>query len=381
MQAESWAKRLSWSILVVAAGLILLGWLGITRYEDLVGDISNRPTRQLVWAAVAAVALLVSLVPSYRAVGRWSHILYILALLGLVAVYFFEPVNHARRWIHLGPVNCQPSEFAKVAYILAMARFLMYRTSHRRFIGLLLPFALTLAPMFLIVREPDLGTALVFVPVFFALLFAAGARWRDLLGLALIGLMFLPALWHEMSLTQRSRVKAVVVQAGPNDKPTDRTYQLQQAKQMLALGGVRGSWLSGQTVEDPVAYRLPEARTDFIFCVLGERFGLWGLGLVLAAYGLLVWRGAVIASTTREPFGRLLVIGVIAMFSVEVLINTGMNVGLLPITGLSLPLVSYGGSGLVAHALMLGLVLNVGLRPGYEMANEPFRYVRGEDGG
>jgi cell division protein FtsW (lipid II flippase) len=109
--------------------------------------------------------------------------------------------------------------------------------------------------------------------------------------------------------------------------------------------------------------------------VLGERFGLLGLAAVLGLFGLLVWRGLAIGLATREPFGRLVAVGVVTVVAVEVLINTGMNVGLLPVTGLSLPLVSYGGSGLVAHGAALGLLLNIGLRPGYEVTNEPFRYV------
>ncbi len=122
------------------------------------------------------------------------------------------------------------------------------------------------------------------------------------------------------------------------------------------------------------SFHLPEDHTDFIFCVLCERLGLPGLALVLLLYGLIVWQASVVAIQTREPFGRLLAAGVAALLAVQVLINTGVTVGLLPVTGLPLPLVSYGGSGLLAHCLALGLVLNVALRPGYEVSNEPFRY-------
>ena len=139
----------------------------------------------------------------------------------------------------------------------------------------------------------------------------------------------------------------------------------------------------GQPTDDLAAYHLPEAQSDFIFSVLGERLGLPGMALVLGLFGVLVWRGLVIAAETREPFGRLLAAGVAALLAVEVLIHTGVAVGLLPVTGLSLPFVSYGGSGLVTHAVAVGLLLNVGLRPGYEVTNEPFRWTveQGEGSG
>ena len=163
-------------------------------------------------------------------------------------------------------------------------------------------------------------------------------------------------------------------QPPPGGRPSDEAYHLHQAKQFRALGGVWGSFFTGQPTDDPAVYRLPEAQSDFIFCVVGERFGLPGMALVLGLFALLVGRALAIAAETREPFGRLLAAGIAALLAVQVVIHTGMTVGLLPITGLSLPLVSHGGSGLVAYAVALGLLLNVGLRPGYEVANEPFRW-------
>jgi cell division protein FtsW (lipid II flippase) len=143
------------------------------------------------------------------------------------------------------------------------------------------------------------------------------------------------------------------------------------------LGGVWGSLWIGDVVDDRAAYHLPEARGDFIFCVLGERLGLPGVAAVLGLFALLVWRGIVVAMATREPFGRLVAVGLAALVAVQVLINTGMTVGLLPITGLSLPLVSYGGSGLMVQGMLLGLLVSIALRPGYEVAKEPFRYATG----
>jgi len=375
MKLSIWTHRLPWSIVAIAIPLVALGWLGIARCEDLAGDTGGFLKRQMVWSALAAVAMLAATLPSYRVLCRWSYLIFFLALALLVVVYFFPPVNAARRWIRVGPVGFQPSEFAKLAFVLALARYLMYRENYRRPAGLLLPLGLTLVPVLLILREPDLGTALVFLPVLFLMLFVAGARRVDLAWLMLAGLLTLPLLWTQMSREQKSRVTALFDQAGPGQIARDDAYHLRQAKQVLALGGVWGSLLTGPTVDDPAAYHLPEARSDFIFCLLGERLGLPGLAAVLGLFALLVWRGLAVALATREPFGRLVAVGLVALLAVQVFINTAMTVGLLPITGLSLPLVSYGGSGLLAQGLLLGLLLNIGLRPGYEVTNEPFRYA------
>ena len=182
----------------------------------------------------------------------------------------------------------------------------------------------------------------------------------------------LPLLWTQMSLDQKSRVTALSIsrrRAAADARPTNSPGQADAGH-----GRLWGSCFTGQPTDDPAVYRLPEAQSDFIFCDRGTA-GTAGHG---AGVGPL-WRcwcgaGMAIAAETREPFGRLLAAGVAAMLPSQVLIHIGMNVGLLPITGLSLPLVSHGGSGLLGHAVALGLLLNVGLRPGYEVANEPFRY-------
>ena len=169
-----------------------------------------------------------------------------------------------------------------------------------------------------------------------------------------------------MSRDQRSRVTALWEQNQPEQSPTPAGYHLHQAKRMFALGGFWGSAIHGDTEDDGVERRVPEPHTDSIFSVFGERFGIAGCGLVLLLYALLLWRGLAAAEATREPFGRLIAVGVMAMIGFQVAINTGMLVGLLPITGLPLPLMSYGGSGLIANAVALGLVINVGARPGFD---------------
>ncbi len=377
MKSSDWTRRLPWSLVAAAMMLVSLGLLSIARVEELAGGSGRYLHQQLAFSAIAIAIMFLLTVPNYRILIRWGYAIFAISLLLLVAVYFRPPINEARRWLRVGPFGIQPSEFAKVAYVLALARYLMYRDNFRRLRGLLGPLAITLAPVLLILKEPDLGTSIVFLPVFFIMLFAAGAKRSDLACIVAAGLLVLPLLWTQMSMDQKSRVVSLFDQPAPGSQPSKEAYQLYQAKQLRAMGGVWGSFVTGQPTDDPTAYRLPEAQSDFIFCVVGERFGLPGMVFLLGLYAWIVWRALAIAAETREPFGRLLAIGIAALFAVEVLIHTGVTTGLLPVTGLSLPLMSHGGSGLVAHAMALGLLLNVGLRPGYEVTNEPFRWAAG----
>lgn len=377
MKIAVWVRGLPWSIVVATLLLIGLGWVANARVEELTEGSGRFLYQQMAYSMIAVATMFGMTFFNYRVLARFSYGLFLLAVVLLLVVYRCQSINGAHRWIRLGPIGVQPSDLAKVVYILAMARYLMYRDNFRRLRGLLAPLTLTLLPVLLILKEPDLGTSLVLLPVFFVMLFAAGAKRGDLACVVLAGLLVVPLLWTQMSLDQKSRITAMFDQPPPGHRPSDDAYQLHQAKRMRAMGGVWGSLATGQPTDDLAAYHLPEARSDFIFCVVGERLGLAGMGLVLFLFLVVVGRGLGIAAETREPFGRLLAAGVAALVGVEVMINTGMNVGLLPVTGLSLPMVSYGGSGLVTHAIAIGLLLNVGLRPGYEMGNEPFRWSDG----
>jgi cell division protein FtsW (lipid II flippase) len=374
MRWEVAARRTPWGVLFCAAALLALGAVGIAR-DDQFGELDGRYLRlQAMWGAVGlAAGVGVARVP-YRRWGRWSYAVLggVLVLLGVV--YLFPPINGAHRWIRWGPIGVQPSELAKPAFVLALAQYLAHRDNLRRLPGLLAPLLFACVPVLLILKQPDLGTAVIFLPVLLGLVFIAGARWRDLAIVLLCGACLLPVLWQQMSREQRSRVTALFEQTGPRERATDDGFHLFQAKRMLSLGGIWGSHVAGDAVDDPGAYRLPAARTDFVYCLIGERLGWLGTGAVLALYLGLVAGMARVAEGTREPLGRILAAGVAMLFAVQVLVNVAMTVGLTPITGLPLPLVSYGGSGLLAHAVALGLVVNVALRPGYEVAHEPFRY-------
>lgn len=364
--------RMPWLIPICAIALMALGLSGILRGDELAaGELAPR---QLLWMLLGVPAMFAVTAFSYRRLKPWSYAFYVLCLALLVAVYFFPARNNSHRWIPLGVADLQPSELAKLAYVLTLSHYLIYRRNYRRLGGLIVPFLITAVPVVLILREPDLGTSLLFFPVLYAMLFAAGARLRHLVAVALLGVASLPALWSIMSAEQRSRITAVFTQVDGGPAPRGDGYHLHQSKQVLALGGVWGSELSGMPVGDAFAYHLPASRTDFVFCLIGERWGLPGAITVFVLYLTLFARALWVAAATQEPFGRLLVVGIVALLAAQLVINTGMTVGLMPITGLTLPLLSYGGSSLLTTCVALGLVMNVGLRPGREVTGEPFRF-------
>ena len=254
-----------WMVLLCAGLLMFAGLSGIARGDELASG-SRFFSRQLLWIAIAIPAMVGPLIVHYRKLRLAGYWLYGLSLVLLCVVFFCPPRNGARGWIPLGVADFQPSELMKLALILTLARYLMYCRSHRTLWGMVPPFALTLVPVILILKEPDLGTAILFFPVLFAVLFAAGARWPALLLVTAMGVASLPVVWKAMTAEQRSRVTVLFQQVDGESRGGD-DYQLHQAKQMLAFGGTWGSELSGPAVPDPAAYHLPASRNDFVFCL------------------------------------------------------------------------------------------------------------------
>ncbi len=403
-------RRVPWLVVVCSVLLMGLGLSGIARGDELFSrGVFYCFPRQLLWVGLSLPAMGLAMLMPYRSLRSLSYPAFVGSLLLLVVVLLMPSVNGARCWIPLGFMNFQPSELAKLVYVLALAHYLMYRDNFRRLTGLLVPFVLTLIPVALILREPDLGTALLFIPTLFAMLFAAGARPRHLAMIVTLGVLASPGLWIAMNAEQKSRIVSLFQQRDSGEAPRGDAYQQHQAKRVLARGGVWGSELTGESFEivvcphcashfgvktdfglgqsatcptcqkvaplpDHSEFTLPESRTDFVFCLIGERWGFVGCGLTLLLYVLLVARGLMIAHATREPFGRLLAVGIVTQLASQTIINTGMTCGLMPVTGITLPLASYGGSSLLMTAVGIGLLLNVGMRPGYDVTGEPFRW-------
>jgi cell division protein FtsW (lipid II flippase) len=367
------ADRVPWLFLATAAALTLIGLSAIERGDELVGD-GSVAEKQIAWVLLGVPAFVAAAVIPYRTWRRFALPLFLVMVLLLVGVLLFPPRNGARRWIPLGLLYFQPSEVAKLAFVMALASYLRHRENFRTLPGLVPPFLIALVPMGLILIEPDLGTSLLFLPVLAAMLFAAGARPRHLIAVGILGIAMLPVLWMGMGAYQKARVVAVFTQRDSGPPPRGDGYHLYQSKKVLALGGTWGSEITGMPSSDPLDYHLPASRTDFIFCLVGERWGIVGCGVTLALYALLFRCGIAVAIATKEPFGRLLVVGIITLIAAQVSINTAMTVGLMPITGITLPLMSYGGSSLLSTFAALGLVVNVSLRPGFEVGPMPFRF-------
>jgi rod shape determining protein RodA len=364
--------------------------------------------KQLFFAVTGLLAMICVNLFSYRVLGPASYWLYpgillVLALLLLdkvVDIPFVPEINNTHRWIRIGTrshyIQIQPSEVCKIVYILALAWYLRFRKNYRSLTGLIAPFGLTLLAMVLILLEPNLGTVMLMMPILFAMLYVAGAKTRHLVLILLTAGAVAPLLWHKMLPYQRMRISAVLLQSDwiyqkaqehPGlatilaGSPQDLTnwkkkegYQLLHSKIAIASGGIWGyGYRKGPYLQENT---LPERQNDFIFPIIAHQFGLVGCLAVLLLYAVIVVCGVEIAWQNTDPFARLVTIGIMTMISVEVVVNVSMTLGLMPITGLTLPLVSYGGSSLVVSMMAIGLLNNIGRSRAYSVANRPFEYSR-----
>jgi cell division protein FtsW (lipid II flippase) len=355
-------------------------------------DLSGYWIKQVEFLVVGIAGFLVANSVNYRRLGEASYWIFAFVLLLLAALLvskyvvtlpFAKPRAGTYRWIWVsigGLPAIQPSEFCKLAYVLALAWYLRYRSNYRRFKALVGPFALTLVPMVLILPEPDLGTVLLLMPILFTMLFVAGAKVKHLLLIILMAVLISPLLWYKMRPYQRIRISSLLLQNSwvremaaehpwlgealvgtqfsENRWKNDWGWHLIRSKYAVASGGTTGYGFGrGPFVKYDF---LQERHNDFIFAIISEEWGFVGSLAVLGLYVIFIGCGLEIAANNTDPFGKLLAIGIIAVFVVEVIINVSMTVGLMPITGLTLPLVSYGGSSLVVSMLCVGLLNNVG---------------------
>ncbi len=367
--------NVGWLCVLPALMLSLIGVSNIGLTEP------SLAARQLVFLGLGIVAAAFVAIPHYRKAENWSYpflafvlMLLVFVLLPIVPEAIVRPRNGSRRWINLYVTDLQPSELAKIAYIMSLAAYLRYRPSYRTFLGLLLPLILTFIPMGLVLVEPDLGTSLLFLPTFFAMVIAAGAKLWHIALIVSLGVAAMPATYPMLQDHQKARIDAMIAQFKGDDRHDDDIgFQGARAVMLASAGGLTG--VGAEHARDLIVHNhLPEEHNDMIFAVVTCRWGLlgalatWGLFLMMCIGSLLV------AAACKDPFGKLVAVGLPTLIFAQVAINTGMTIGVLPITGMTLPFVSYGGSSLIVSWMMIGMVLNIAMRRPRYFWREAFEF-------
>jgi rod shape determining protein RodA len=318
--------------------------------------------RQLVALALGIVAMVVVTALDYRAYRVWAPVVYVASLAMLVITAATgTTVNASRAWIVVAGFQFQPAELAKPALILTLAAlFHERRESALGLRALVEAVAIAAAPIVLILLQPDLGTAIVFVAITFGVLLIARVRVRFMVALAAIGVVSMIGALQLNILKEYQVERFTTFLQGSDVDVQGAGWNVTQAQIAVGSGQISGQGLFRGT-QTRMSY-VPENHTDFIFTVVGEELGFLGASLLLGLYALLLWRAFQTAAVARDTLGALIAAGVIAVFSFQLFINVGMSVGIMPVTGLPLPFVSYGGTSLIGSFIMIGLLQNVYMR-------------------
>lgn len=363
-------RYLDWPLILSVAALILIGLIVIysASYSQLT-QAGLSPfyyvTRQLLGLAlgVAAVAVIISI--DYRAWKRWTRLIYISSI-GMLTLLLVAgtTVFGSQRWFRLGPLSIQPSELAKLALVLTLSRHLEMRENIEGW-NLWRAFALTGVPAALIMLQPDLGTSAIFVGLAFAMLFFAGADLRKLglcaAGLAVAAFTAIYVSWKGwLYIIKPYQLSRLLVFLDPYADRNNAGWNIIQSIIAIGSGGLTGKGILSGTQNQ--LHFLPANHTDFVFSVIAEEFGFVGSAVVLILYAVMIWRGLRIAMLAKDTYGMLLAGGCVSIFFFHLIINVGMTVGMMPITGLPLPFITAGGSTLLTSLMAIGVILNVGLR-------------------
>jgi len=314
---------------------------------------------QLLWLVIAVVAAAVVVIVDYRVWAEAAIGMHLVVIVLLIAVLFFgKEVGGNRSWLVFGPIRLQPSELAKWTTCLVLATYLARRVRdslglrHLTEIGIL-----TGVPLALVAMQPDMGTAVIFLPIFAAALLLGGVRWKVLVGILVVGLALAPVVWTQMKDYQKERILTVF---DAERDPRGVGYQVRQSKIAIGSGGMTGKGIFGGT-QSQLNF-LPAQHTDFIVAVIAEELGFVGVAGILGLFYYLFYRGIVVARAAQDRLGTYICLLVVAWITGQMAVNVGMVLGRLPTIGVPLPLLSYGGSALVAATCGIGLIVSVRAR-------------------
>ena len=316
--------------------------------------------RQVMYLLLSLAVMTLAAGFDYRKMMPYSKIFYGIVILLLMLVFLFPASGGAHRWIPLWLFDLQPSELAKLAVIMMLATFAADRRmeirSNREFLQAL---AIAAVPMFFIFLEPDLGVTLSVLIIFIGMMLVGGARLRQIAVLVVSASAFVIG-GIEIHLLKAYQLTRLLVFVRPDIDPLGAGYNLAQSKIAIGSGQLVGKGLFHGTQTN--LKFIPAHHTDFIFSVVGEELGFIGGMLLLALFTILIWRGFKIAASAKDPFGTMLATGIVVMLFFQILLNVGMTMGIMPVTGITLPFMSFGGSSLVVNFLCIGLLLNIGMR-------------------
>ncbi len=344
------------AFLLIAIGLVTIF---TSAYKAGLGEVKPYFSRQLMWALLGLAVMSAAILVDYRFMSIFAYLFYSAMLVFLVVLLLKgKEIQGAQRWLRVFGVGLQPSEFVKVAVLFALARYLdEVREKIREPKYLLGAIAIAAVPTTLILLQPDLGTALVLVVLLGGMLFIANAEPRHLAALGACGIAMVPVFWGFLKEYQKLRLLSFV---NPNLDPLGSSYQVIQSKIAIGAGGFTGKgWLAG--TQSQLNF-LPEQHTDFIFSVFAEQWGFLGSCVVIGLYVVLLFQAIKIAASARDFLGSMLAVGVVLIIYFQVLVNLLMTVGFMPVTGIPLPLMSYGGSNLLAMMACIGLLLGINMR-------------------
>jgi rod shape determining protein RodA len=364
-------RNLDWPLILAVLALIAIGLVVIysASHSQLVA-VGLSPfyyvQRQLFALGLGLILAIVIVAIDYRAWKRWTNLLYLANLLLLGGVLVIgKTVFGSQRWVRLGPLSIQPSELAKIALVLVLAKFLEKKENAQSLKGTGQAFLLTLIPMGLILLQPDLGTAAIFVGLFFTMWFVAEANPKHLL---ITGLTMVIGALGAITLSIKGWVKIIkpyqltrlLVFLDPYADRNGAGWNIIQSMIAIGSGGFLGKGILNGTQSS--LHFLPANHTDFVFSVVAEEFGFLGSLVVLALYAFVIWRGLRIAALSKDFYGTLLATGATSIFFFHLIINVGMTLGIMPVTGLPLPFITAGGSTMLTSLVAVAIVLNVGLR-------------------
>ncbi|MGH7494002.1 MAG: rod shape-determining protein RodA [bacterium] len=400
---ENW-RELDKIIVVCVLILACSGLMAIysaTSMQEASEILQNNFSKQVIWLLLGVMAASAVILAPTKTLYDAAYGLYAVGVVLLVLVLFFGGGKGAHRWFIFGPVHFQPSEVAKIATILALARFLSAEGRDlSRVKDVALAFGFVALPAAFILRQPDLGTAITLLAIYLPIMFWAGLspfviflvaspvlavisafHFYSFLAamILIIGVLFLtkrrlsvlvsvfilnifvgaitPSLWNRLHDYQRTRI---LIFLGLEQDPRGTGYQVAQSQVAIGSGEFWGKgWVQGTQTK---LRFLPEQHTDFIFSVIGEEFGFFGVTIILLTFFTLLWRGLLIAGEVKNKFLSLIVVGCVSLIGVHVIINTGMTVGIMPVTGIPLPFLSYGGSSLLTNMILIGLILSASTR-------------------